>query len=315
MIKIGIVGAGSFAKTHANSIAKVPGCKITAVSSRTEAHAKEFAETYDCVYCTDYRDIHKIAEVDVVILNLPHNMHCEVGCYFLENKINVFVEKPMAMNVAECDKMIKLAKENGVSLVVGHVQQYTDAHKILKKMIDDQELGKLLRVTEVRDLHYFTPKRMGWHLKKETAGGGMFANFGAHSYDKLFYLTGASLADVRSVCTNTINDFNVEEGAQVLGKLDNGVSFAFSYTGSEVPAHYETYFYFEKGVAKVLYSTELFVYKDGEWKQLTDDTYDMHDKAIVALVDHLEGRESDITTAEHGRKVVEAIERTYENSL
>lgn len=315
MIKIGIVGAGSFAKVHAKSIAKTPGCMITAVSSRTEAHAKELAEEVGCVYCTDYRDIHKIADVDVVILNLPHNMHCEVACYFLENKVNVFVEKPMAMSTEECDKMIALAKANGVSLTVGHVQQYTDAHKILKKMIQDNELGKLLRITEVRDMHYFTPKRLGWHLKKEMAGGGMFANFGAHTFDKLLYLTDADVEEVCSVCTNLINDFNVEEGAQVLGKLSNGASFSLSYTGSEVPSHYETYYYFEKGVAKVLYSTELFVYKDGEWKRLTDDTYDMHDKAIVALVNHLEGRESDITTAEHGRKVVEAIERTYKNSL
>ena len=88
MIKIGIVGAGSFARTHANSIARVPGCKITAVSSRTEAHAKEFAETYDCVYCTDYRDIHKIAEVDVVILNLPHNMHSHM---FLQILLHVLL--------------------------------------------------------------------------------------------------------------------------------------------------------------------------------------------------------------------------------
>ena len=110
-------------------------------------------------------------------------------------------------DVGDVDKVINNAKENGVSLVVGHVQQYTDAHKILKKMIEDQELGKLLRITEVRDVHYFTPKRMGWHLKKETAGGGMFANFGAHTFDKIFYLTGASLEEVCSVCTNTINEF------------------------------------------------------------------------------------------------------------
>ncbi len=317
MIKIGIVGASGFAKTHAESIAKNPNCTITGVSSRTEAHAKEFAEPFGAKYCTDYHDLCKIADIDVVILNLPHYMHCDVACYFLENKVNVFVEKPMAMNVEECDKMIATAKANGVSLTVGHVQQYTDAHRILKDMIKNEEMGKLLRVTEVRDVFYFSEKRSGWFLDKNLSGGGIIMNFGSHTLDKLYYLTDSTLEDVVSICTNNFNDRNVEEGGQILGRLSNGVSVALSYTGSQVPSHYQTMFYFEKGVAKVLYSTELYVYKyaEGEWKQLTDDTYDLHDKAINALVDHLEGLESDITTAEHGRAVVEGVQKIYNNTL
>ena len=62
-------------------------------------------------------------------------------------------------------------------------------------MIDENRLGKLIRITEARNISYFN-NRPQWFLEKELAGGGMVMNYGAHSLDKIYYLTGSVISDI-----------------------------------------------------------------------------------------------------------------------
>lgn len=317
MCKIGIVGAGIIAKSHADGIKKHDECTIVAVADIVKESAEKIAEPFGAKVFTDYHEMCESCEMDAVIINLPHYLHCEATCFFLEHKVHVLIEKPMAMNAKECDKMIETAEKNGVTVVVGHVQQYTTAHKYLKNIIDTNEYGKLLRVTESRNINYFF-KRPAWFVDKKLSGGGIVMNYGAHSLDKLFYLTGSTVEKAVSVCRNTLNDCTIEEGAQALVKLKNGVSATLSYTGSEIPAEYETMYYFEKARIRVTSSHNLYMWEDGEWKLKIDDSSNptiMHDSAIDAFIKHLKGEPSEITTAQHGKAVMEGIEMIYNNSL
>jgi len=314
MIKIGIVGAGIIAKAHSESIARNSESKLVAVCDIVKERAEVIARPYNAKVFSDYKEMASWGDVDVVILNLPHYLHCEVSCFFLEKGINVFVEKPMAMNVNECDKMIAAAKKHNVSLTVGHVQQYTDAHKYLKEIIKNKKYGKLLRVTEVRNINYFN-NRPEWFLNKKLSGGGIVMNYCAHTLDKLFYLTDSVVKSACSICKNEINDCSIEEGAQILVKLANGVSAMFSYTGSKVPYEYETVFYFENSVIKVGFSTKLTIFEDGKWLTVIDEESKMNDRAIDELVKELKGLPSEITTAAHGKAVIEGIEKIYKSSL
>lgn len=314
MFKIGIVGAGIIAKSHAEAIRRNQECTVVAVADIAVEKASEIAAPFDAAVYTDYHELCKKSDLDAVIINLPHFLHCEATCFFLENKVNVYVEKPMAMNVEECDKMIAVAKENNVFLGVGHVQQYTEAHRCLKKMIQSEELGKLLRVTEVRNANYFAG-RPAWFLDKERSGGGIVMNLGAHTLDKLYYLTDSTLEDVCSIYTNKVNDYSIEEGAQILGRLSCGASVVCSYTGTTGGTTYETMFYFEKGVARVIASEKLSVYRNDQWEELVNSGGNMFDKGIQALVKALKGEKSDITTAEHARAVIQGIMKVYQNRL
>lgn len=313
MFKFGIVGAGIIAKAHLEGINKHSECELVAVADIVKEKAEEIAANTDAAVFTDYHDMCNI-DLDVVIINLPHYLHCEATCFFLKNGVNVFVEKPMAMNVEECDEMIKTANENNVLLAIGHVQQYTKAHRYLKNIIKTQELGRLLRITETRNIDYFG-NRPAWFLDKKLSGGGIVMNYGAHTLDKVLYLTDSEISEVCSVVSNNINNANIEEGAQILVKLKNGVSASFSYTGSKVPYIYEMYCYFEKGIIKVTHSVNLFVYDNGDWKQIIEPDTKMHDEAIVELVKALKGEASEVTTPLHGRAVIDGVTRIYNSSF
>ena len=314
MIKVGIIGAGIIVKAHLEAIEKHGECEVTAIADIVEERAKQYAESYNARYFTDYHDMCKECELDVVIINLPHYLHCEASCFFLNNGVNVFVEKPMAVSVEECDEMIEAAEKNNLLLAIGHVQQYTDAHQRLKNIIKEEKYGKLLRITEVRNVDYFT-NRPAWFLDKKLSGGGIVMNYCAHTLDKVLYLTDSVVDEACSVCTNNINDCTIEEGAQVLARLSNGVSAVFSYTGSCGPYFYENFYYFEHGVVKVTNSSNLFEFADGEWKQTVENEGEMHNRAIVELVKALKGEKSMVTTAQHGRNVIEGITKIYNSSL
>lgn len=315
MIRIGIVGAGGVANAHADAIEKNEHCTIAMVADIVTEKAQQLAQRCGAAVYTDYRDFcnGEHEKPDVVILNLPHYLHCEVAVYFLSNGVHVLVEKPMAMNVDECKQMIRAAEDNGVKLGIGHVQQYVNAHDRLKEIIASGEYGKLVRITELRDINYFD-NRPGWFLDKNLSGGGIVMNYCAHTLDKIIYITGEEPEEVYAVLSNYSNDCSIEEGAQVLVKFSGGISASFSYSGGHVPAEYETKFYFADG-AVMLRDSELFLYENGQWKSHGGNDVSIFDKQIAALVDWLEGRQTLIATPEHGMKIIECIERILDNEV
>lgn len=312
MYKIGVVGTGIIAKDHTYAIERNEDCELVAVCDVVEEKARECAGEGVLVF-TDYKKMADEVDLDAVILNLPHFLHCEVSVFFLERGINVLCEKPMANSVKECDKMIAASKKSGAKLAIGHVQRYFEAYNIVKEYIHTKELGKLTRITETRTIDYF-PNRPKWFLKKELAGGGICLNYGAHSLDKIFYATGLDVVDVHGCLSNKLTDDNIEAGAQILFELSDGASAMVNYCGCHVPTVYETVFYFTDGAVKTTgYGNDVWVAKDKEYKkvEVADDGRTYMEKQLCEFVKMLGGQPNMMVTAEYGRKVIEVLEKMY----
>lgn len=308
MFRIAIVGAGGVGKAHANVISVNPDCTLVAVCDLIEERADEIATKFDAQSFTDYKEMCAQVQMDAVILNLPHFLHCEVSVYFMEHGINVLVEKPMAMNVEECDIMIEAAERNNVKLAVGHVQKYYSAYRDIRKIIEDGSLGKLCMMTETRNVDYVT-NRPAWFLKKSLSGGGIVMNYGAHSFDKFFYTTGLDVKAVHSVISNPVSDDDVEVNAQIFAEFEGGVTAQITYCGCHVPWEYTISFYFTDGVAKVIDGWKLQILtKDNEIVEV-DSSTDIFDRQIAEFAKLLKGEENEMVTPEYGRKVIEVLEK------
>lgn len=316
MIKIGIVGAGIIASEHANAIAKSTDCKLTMVADLDMDKAVKIAEPHGAKAFVDYKDFlsDENEKPDAVILNLPHFLHCDVSVYFMSHGVNVLVEKPMAMTTEECDIMIEAAKKHNAKLAIGHVQQYTAAHDVIKDIIKSGEYGRLTRITELRNTDYFT-NRPAWFLDKKLSGGGIVMNYCAHTLDKLFYITEADLEEVYSSLSNYANDCSIEEGAQVLAKFSGGISATLTYCGGKVPAEYETKFYFTNGAAMIKNGTQLYLMKDGKWENVELKPSFTFERQLSAFIDLISGRESIAVTPEAGRKIIAGIEKIYNSGI
>lgn len=313
MKRFGIVGAGIIATSHKRALQGNSSCELIAVCDIVAEKAEQIAEGTNARVYTDYKVMQEAEQLDAVILNLPHFLHKEVSIYFLERRIAVLVEKPMANSVEECDAMIEASKKTKTPLAIGHVQRYYESYRKLKELIENETLGKLCLMTETRNVDYFNEKRPRWFLNKKQAGGGIVMNYGAHTLDKLFYTTGLKVESVTAAGQNLLTDDDVEATAQIFLKLSGGVSAAFTYCGCHVPSQYDTYFYFTDGVAHIRGGLELWISERGSEFQKADldfekDTFVPQLEEFLKLMD---GEESEAVTPEYGREVISVLERAF----
>lgn len=269
MLKIGIVGAGTIGRMHAEAIQNRADCVLAAVADVLPGRAEALADGAPCY--TDYTQMCAQmcgqSMLDAVLSTCRMVCIARPECIFSRTGCPVLMEKPMANTAAECDEMIRAAQKSGAKLAVGHVQRYFPAYEIIKQYCELGELGPLTMVTEIRNTDYFT-NRPAWFLRKKSAGGGIVMNYGAHTLDKLFYTTGLGISDVSAAMSNRLTKDDVEAAAQVLLRLENGVSVSASYCGCHVPGFYETVFYFTHGAVKTDGGERIWLGKDGSYKEL-----------------------------------------------
>ena len=306
MIRLGIVGAGGIAHSHASAIKLNSDCTIALVADINKERAEEMAAEHGARAFTDYKDF-DCTEIDAVILNLPHYLHCEVSIYFLERGVHVLCEKPMANTVEECDRMIEAAKKSGAKLAIGHVQRYFTALKEIKRIIESKEYGELTMITESRCKDYLK-KRAPWFLNKRMAGGGIAMNLGAHSLDRILYTTGRSVEAVQAITSNPLTKDDVELNAQILLRLSGGVSATVNLCGTHVPKEeHITVYYFTNGAVKIQ-NKELFVFEDGDFISKGGEA-EHFERQLEEFVKLIRGEESEICTPEYGKEIIKIIEK------
>lgn len=304
-IRLGLVGAGGFAKSHSDAIKKSANCILAAVVDTNIERAEEMAAAHGARAYRDYKKM-DCTDLDAVILNLPHYLHCEITVYFLEKGLHVLCEKPMANTLEECDRMIEAARRTKKILAIGHVQKYYTATREVKKIIEEERFGKLVMINEVRSLNYLE-KRPAWFLKKQTAGGGIAMNLGAHSIDRIFFTTGLSVEEVQANTQNFLSDDDIETSAHIFLKLSGGVSATVTLCGANVPAEHESTYYFTNGVVKIR-GAELFVYEDSKYKSY-GGSCELIPCQLEEFIKLLRGEESEMVTFEYGREIIRILKQ------
>ena len=313
MLKIAIVGTGIIAGTHIDAMSKLDSCELAALCDINEAKLNELCEKHGVPGCTDYKKLPELCDFDAVILNLPHGLHAEASIFFLEAGKHVLVEKPMANTVEECDAMLAAAERTGKKLAIGHVQRFFRPNRIVKQMVESGELGKLCMYVEQRSINYFLPTRPAWFTSKKMAGGGIVMNYGAHAFDKLFYITGKTPVSVTASTANLLNDKDVEGHAQIFAKFDDGLSASVTFSGySDVV--YESYYYFTEGAIKVVMVDQSFIRRvgDKEWTPLeTKRDGTEFATQLNEFVKYVNGEESEIADGVYSREIIRTIEEAY----
>lgn len=156
--KVAIVGGGNISNTrHIPALKKVEGVEIVGVLSNKIDRAKRTAEKYNLKNFAKINDssatlkkITWLEEVEAVAIGAPPHAHYGLVKQFLEIGKHVLVEKPMMMNKAECDELIKLAKEKKKIFYVMHNFQYASKMIELTEIIESKKYGEIESITEVQ---------------------------------------------------------------------------------------------------------------------------------------------------------------------
>ena len=116
-IGLAMIGCGQIARAHLRAIEENPHAKLTAAMDVIEERAIETAEKYDARAYTSVEDALNDANVDAVVLPLPHHLHHPVTIQAAEAGKHILVEKPMALNLDEARQMVDAAESAGVKLI------------------------------------------------------------------------------------------------------------------------------------------------------------------------------------------------------
>jgi predicted dehydrogenase len=153
------------------------------------ARARELAGSSGALHAGD-RYEPWTQEIDAAIVALPHHLHAPVAIDLLRKGIHVLVEKPLAMNGAQCDAVIAAGAESGKILAVGLMRRFLYGARWLKSAIDAEIFGPLTSFDVREGFVYGWPVASSFFFQKETSGGGVLADLGAHTLDLLLWWLG-----------------------------------------------------------------------------------------------------------------------------
>lgn len=207
--KIAVIGAGKWGKNIIRTLHSMNA--IDSVTELSPELRQSVNELYPSIKLYDSISEMLATTNCPVILATPVATHFTLAKQLLEIGRDALIEKPMAMNQPECCELNRVAKDNGCVLMVGHLLIYQSAIKFIKDYIDDNKLGKLHSIYQVR-------RNLGTIRTQENA----LYSLGVHDIAVLDYLVGELPVTIKSVAQSIINP-GVEDDVQVHMIFENGL--------------------------------------------------------------------------------------------
>ncbi len=226
-VRFALCGTGFIARLHAGAIAATEDAVLVAVHNhRAETLAAFTADHPVPLATTDWQELLREVEagrVDAAIVGTPNAMHADQAVALMEAGAHVLVEKPMAVSVAEAERMVEAAERTGRALLTGHMWRFDPDARWLRAQVAGGALGRIVRTRSLGVHTWWGPS--GWFAQRALAGGGALADMGVHAIDTTRYLIG----DPRPVRVTArigthYGTYDVDDTAVVLVDWDDGTT-------------------------------------------------------------------------------------------
>ncbi len=203
-MKIGIVGCGGIAVTHAMCIKKQPGLELTAFADSKPVRAEAFAGEYGGTAYSSMEEMLERESLDAIHICTPHYLHTPMAVYGLSHGVHVFMEKPPVINEEQLKQLKEAVRVSDRQLGLCFQNRYNPSVIKAKELIASGEAGRVLGargiVTWNRSEEYYT--QSDWRGSLETEGGGALINQSVHTLDLLHYLVDGPIQSIDAVITN-----------------------------------------------------------------------------------------------------------------
>ena len=219
-VGFGLLGSGFMAHTYAESLAKhVPDGHLVAVAEGTRAPA--LASEYGVDLDPNAAALLARDDIQAALICTPHSTHRALTEAAAAAGKHVYIEKPMAVTLADCDAMIAACRDAGVLLDVNHVTRHRASPLAAKGLIDDGSIGEL-RIVRILSsvLAYLTPEH-GWAHK--AGEGGAWLDMGVHMFDALRWFTSSEVDTIFAVVRDFAGDPNQRRSGLAEVVMRNGV--------------------------------------------------------------------------------------------
>lgn len=141
-----VVGVGSMGKNHARVYSELQHVDLAAVVDTDEALGQKIAAQYGAKHFARVEDMLGAMKVDVVSIAVPTSLHFPIASACMESGVNVLLEKPIAPTMEEGERLLALARERKVKVMVGHIERFNPAVTKVKELLSANVLGEVVSV-------------------------------------------------------------------------------------------------------------------------------------------------------------------------
>jgi UDP-N-acetylglucosamine 3-dehydrogenase len=214
-VRWGLIGLGWFGQIHAETLADMPGVELAAVCTRRPQRLAELADRFGVPRrYTDYRELLADPSIDIVGITTHVDDHRQIAIDALQSGKHVFLEKPMAPTVADCDQILRAAEQAAGFFMVGHICRFDPRVVLAKQAIDEGKIGKIISMHARRNL-------------SKTIGRAVLDNIsalmgdGIHDGDLMLWFSGAKPVSVYAQEIHPGGN-KYPDGGWAMARLDNG---------------------------------------------------------------------------------------------
>jgi predicted dehydrogenase len=219
-LKWGVAGCGYFLENvFLPSLQLVKRSRLISVYSHDPKRAHEIASKFGAPNFYDDYQAFLNSGIDAVYISSKNNDHYYQVIEAAKAGKHVFCERPIALNSAQAEEMVRICKENNVQFAINHIHRFHPLIIKVKELIDKNILGKLVAISA--SYHIDMPPADNFRFKKELSGGGVLRDTGAIVIDLMRYF-GGEVSEVKGFMDNVIYKSEVDDFAAAIIKFING---------------------------------------------------------------------------------------------
>ena len=229
----GLIGCGDISRKRvAPALRDLENCEFHAVTRAQSELAESFAKEFGAKkWYGTWEELLRDKSIDAVYIATPVYLHCRQTSLAAKAGKHILCEKPMGMNVAECNRMLSACRVSKVKLGIAYYRHFYPAVNRIKEILGSGEIGQPV-FAQINAFEYFNPDPLNsryWFMQKAMAGGGPMFDFGCHRIEVLLNLFG-TVSNTHGFIDNLVFDREVEDTASAFFHFENGPNAVLNVT-------------------------------------------------------------------------------------
>lgn len=294
-----ILGAGNIATNQfLPALKSLDSCSVLAVIDKNLKAAEDLARQCGAPYAlAEAKEIRRLRDANAVYVATWPVSHCEHTVLAAEAGKHVLCEKPMAVTLDECDRMIQACQTANVCLMIGNSMRFHVAHQRVRQLMTEGAIGKVV----LARLDYLTSFRLrqGEHFRASQfrltwsqGGGGAIMDIGIHGIDLLRHVLADEVETVGSFQDHLVYDCEADDTAVIHLRFRSGALATIALSCGVPCGRNSVELYSEHGaiisegsMSRVPGPVQVRVFKDGMWSEYTAPNADSFRTEIEKFVD------------------------------
>ena len=229
-LRIGVIGLGRAFTLMLPTFQQDPRVQLVAATDPLPQACAQFEKDFHGQVTPHAEALCALRDIDLIYIASPHGLHAQHTALAAQHGKHVWVEKPMAVSLDECQTMIQACRDAGVQLMVGHSHSFNAPVLRAYELIQSGRLGQVKMITALNYTDFLYRPRRPEELNT-ALGGGVIHSQASHQVDVVRFLGGGQVSTVQA-CTGQWDAARPTEGAySALLKFESGAFANLTYNG------------------------------------------------------------------------------------